>query len=79
LGGLIVHSIIRVKEVIKRLSVSRSTIFRLESQGKFIPRVQISARTVGYLEADVEEYLKRHTIANNKKNIAVDENKQKNN
>lgn len=53
------HSIIRIKEVLKRLNISRSTVWRLESQGKFIPKVQISPRTVGYLEADLEEYLKR--------------------
>lgn len=71
--------IIRLNDLLKKLGISRSTLWRLEKEGNFIPRVQISLRTVGYLESDIEGYLKRQTIADNKMNIAVDENKQKNN
>lgn len=71
--------IIRLRGLLIKLGISRSTLWRLEKEGNFIPRVQISIRTVGYLEADVEDYLKRQTIADNKMNIAVDEKKQKSN
>lgn len=71
--------IIRLRGLLIKLGISRSTLWRLEKEGNFIPRVQISMRTVGYLEADVEDYLKRQTIADNKMNIAVDEKKQKSN
>jgi predicted DNA-binding transcriptional regulator AlpA len=63
--------IIRLKDLLEKLGISRTTLWRLERQGVFIPRVQISMRTVGYLETDVEEFLKRHTIADNKMNIAT--------
>ena len=40
--------IIRMKEVVERVGLSRSTVWRLESAGKFPARVRLSAHAVGY-------------------------------
>lgn len=49
--------IIRVEEVMQRVQLSRSTIWRLEKAGKFPTRVRIGEKAMGWLEADIEQWL----------------------
>ncbi len=49
--------ILRVREVVARTGLSRSTLWRLEQKGHFPARRQISAGAVGWLESDVENFL----------------------
>lgn len=50
--------IIRLPEVLKRTGSSRSTIRRLELAGLFPRRVRVGHRGVGWIEAEVDQYLK---------------------
>ena len=49
---------IQVNNLCEMLSVSRSTLWRLEKMGELPPRRKITNRTVGWLESEIEEWLK---------------------
>lgn len=49
--------ILRVREVVARTGLSRSTLWRLERKGHFPARRQISAGAVGWLESEIEDFL----------------------
>jgi prophage regulatory protein len=54
---------LRWPEVRQRTGLSRSTIWRLELEGGFPRRVQLSPGTIGWAEADVEDWLRdRHQL-----------------
>lgn len=54
---------IRVDEVSRLVALSRSTLWRLERQGKFPARRQLSARAVGWLIDEVEAWIAARTRA----------------
>jgi prophage regulatory protein len=49
--------ILRLPEVLKRLAISRSAFYALIKSGKFNPPVSIGARSVGWLESDVTDFI----------------------
>lgn len=49
--------IIRIEEVKKMTGLSRSTIYRLMDKGGFPNRIVLSARSVGWVESEVIEWL----------------------
>jgi len=49
--------IVRLPQVIAKTGLSRSTIYKLVGENKFPPRVQLSTRTMGFLEAEVDQWL----------------------
>jgi len=51
--------ILRVKDLIDMLGVSRSTLWRMEKNGLLPPRRKISTRAVGWLLADIESFIKQ--------------------
>jgi prophage regulatory protein len=50
--------ILRLKSVLERTGLSRSTLYRKIERGTFPKRVQISERCIGWREADVERWLR---------------------
>ena len=50
--------ILRFDEVAERTGLSRTTVWRLERQGQFPARIQLSPRAVGWPAEEVEEWLK---------------------
>ena len=50
--------IIRLKAVLKRTGLSRSTMYRKVEQGTFPKQVRISERCVGWRESAVEAWLR---------------------
>jgi len=57
------RKIISKKEVIKVSSLSYTTIWRLETAGRFPARVQLSDRRVGWYEDEIEAWLEsRSTV-----------------
>ena len=42
-----------VKDVVKRVDLSRTTIWRREKEGEFPPRRRLSKNRVGWLESDI--------------------------
>ena len=53
--------ILSQKAVLERVPLSRTTLWRLERNGNFPKRIQISPNRIGWLEMDVEAWLEeRH-------------------
>jgi prophage regulatory protein len=52
-------TIIRRKQVEARTGLSRSTIYKRVSDGTFPKPVSLGARAVGWIEAEISEYLAR--------------------
>jgi len=50
--------VLSVKEVLARTSFSRKTIYRLMDAGKFPRQVQLSAHRVGWLEDEVDAWIR---------------------
>ena len=49
--------ILRCKEVLLRTGLSRATIYRLVAKGWFPSPVKLSKTAVGWIEAEVEDWL----------------------
>ena len=49
--------ILRLPQVCKVTGLGRSMIYQLESESRFPCRVQIGARAVGWVEAEVQSWL----------------------
>ena len=49
--------ILRIHEVCRLTGISRTTIWRREQEGLFPPRVRISRNAVGWLDAEVLEFI----------------------
>jgi len=49
--------IIRKPEVKRKTGLPNSTIYELISQGKFPKQIKLSARSSGWLESEVEEWI----------------------
>jgi len=49
--------ILRFPQVKARIPLSRPSIWRLERDGKFPKRLQISANAVGWLESEIDAWI----------------------
>lgn len=49
--------LLRTDQVLERLGLSRSTLYRLEASGELPPRRRISANSVGWIEAEIDEFI----------------------
>lgn len=47
---------VTVKELVERLGVSRSTLWRWEQQGRLPPKHRFGPNTVGWLETEIEAW-----------------------
>ncbi len=60
------HTILRLPAVKTRTGLSRSTIYLRVSQGTFPQSVSLGARAVGWVEAEIQEWLQRQIEASRK-------------
>jgi prophage regulatory protein len=51
--------VLRKREVFNRTGLSQSTVYRMEKAGKFPKRVQLSVLCVGWIEAEVEDWIRQ--------------------
>lgn len=51
--------ILRPKEAATYLSLSLATLWRLNKKGDFPQKVRLSAKSVGWLESDIAEWLEK--------------------
>ena len=51
------NNIIRLKATIQKTGLSKSTIYTLLSENKFPKRVQLSARSIGFSEAEIDLWI----------------------
>jgi predicted DNA-binding transcriptional regulator AlpA len=56
-------AILRIFRVTQITGLSRTTIWRLERDGKFPRRVRLSERIVGFKEADVHRWIEERKTA----------------
>jgi len=56
-------NLIRYPKLKEKVPLSRSQIWRLERAGKFPKRIQISDNSVGWDEADIEDWLQSRKAA----------------
>jgi len=60
------HTILRLPAVKNRTGLSRSTIYLRVSQGTFPKPVNLGVRAVGWVEAEIQEWLERQIEASRK-------------
>ena len=63
-----VTTILRLPAVKTRTGLSRSTIYLRVSQGTFPKPVSLGARAVGWVEAEIQEWLQRQIETSRKAN-----------
>ena len=63
------HSILRLPAVKARTGLSRSTIYLRVSQGTLPKPVSLGARAVGWVEAEIQEWLQRQIETSRKANV----------
>lgn len=54
----ITHRILRLRQVIERTGLCRSTIYELQSQGYYPAKLKLSERAVGWVEFEIDAWLK---------------------
>ena len=52
-------SILRLKDVMQRIGLSRSTIYQRVSEGNFPKPISLGDRAIGWLESEVDGWLHR--------------------
>lgn len=63
------HNILRLPAVKARTGLSRSTIYLRVSQGTFPKPVSLGTRAVGWVEAEIQEWLQRQIETSRKANV----------
>ena len=51
------NNIIRLKATIQKTGLSKSSIYSLLAENKFPKRVQLSARSIGFLESEIDSWI----------------------
>ena len=63
-------SLLRLSEVRQRIGLSRSTIYARIAEGKFPRPVPIGARAVGFLKAEVENWIADQVAQRDQRHVA---------
>ena len=58
--------ILRLAQVVERTGLSRSTLYQLLGNGEFPPQIKLGIHSVGWLEAEIDEWILSR-IANSRK------------
>ncbi|WP_213706288.1 helix-turn-helix transcriptional regulator, partial [Citrobacter freundii] len=59
--------LIRVPEVLRRVGFSRTTMYELIKEGRFPDKVIIGARSVAFVESEIDAWIE-NTISDSRKN-----------
>jgi prophage regulatory protein len=51
------NNIIRMPQTVQKTGLSRSTIYLLEARGDFPKKINLSPRTMGFMESEVDTWL----------------------
>lgn len=57
----VVNEIIRPWELQRICGLSRTTIWRLEKEGKFVQKIRLTQHAIGYRRTDIERWLEERT------------------
>jgi len=55
----------RLKEITEKTGLAKSTIYNLISQGKFPKQIDLGARSVGWVDTEIEEWLEEKVAHRN--------------
>ena len=58
-----------IKQVVKRVGMSRTTIWREERQGRFPRRIQLSRNRIGWLSSEVLSWMEAKHAAVNRADV----------
>lgn len=58
--------IIRKRELMARVGLSSTTIWRLEKSGKFPRRVKLGGAAVGWLESEIDQWISGKMVERDK-------------
>lgn len=58
------HGILRLPEVMRLTGLSRSSIYRLESQGQFPARVKLAESASGWKAEQIQEWINSRPLVN---------------
>src|SRR5205807_7951102 len=70
-GVTAMHTILRLPDVKRSTGLSRSTIYLRITQGTFPKPVSLGGRAVGWLEAEVQQWLQRRIEASRSEGSGV--------
>jgi prophage regulatory protein len=59
------NNIIRLLQAIAKTGLSRSTIYAMLARGEFPQKIQLSTRSIGFLESEVDQWLADKAAARN--------------
>ena len=57
------NQILRLPQVIEKTGLSRSTLYALISRGEFVTKINLSPRTMGFLESEIDEWIAGRIVA----------------
>lgn len=60
------YTVIRLESVKKRTGISRSNIYKLMSEGLFPKSISLGARAVGWIEAEINEWIEQRIESSRK-------------
>lgn len=63
-------AVLRLRDVIERVRLSKSTVYAKVAEGSFPAPVRLSARAVGFIESEVDAWLKDR-IQNSRTNLGA--------
>lgn len=63
--------IIRIKDVVARVALSRSTIYRKMDSGTFPRSIELTESAIGWHEHEIDEWLRTRKPANQNNPIGV--------
>ena len=68
---MMTQNILRLPAVMLKTSLSKSSIYRLESLGQFPKRVRIGENSTGWLSSEIDEFItSRPRVSNSPKALA---------
>ena len=58
--------LIRVPEVLRRIGLSRTTMYELIKEGRFPYKITISSRSVAFVESEIDAWIEETILASRK-------------
>lgn len=59
--------LIRVPEVLRRIGLSRTTMYELIKEGRFPDKITISSRSVAFVESEIDAWIEQTIQTSRKK------------
>jgi predicted DNA-binding transcriptional regulator AlpA len=57
------NNILKLPQTSKKTGLSRTTIYRLELEGKFPKKIKLAERAIGFLESEIDAWIQSRVAA----------------